>query len=196
MKEEKIKKLFEKYHSTCYDAMEARHVKVLLPDDLTRTVKQVEKELKLEWYKELFLRLEMIVDDDSTIYELVYYRDEIQNKIKELERIRIAKEEKMEGIKTWKAGLLLRGYDFIKVYEFVKYNYDLRFDESTGRTKYYKQFNSKDENVYCPKQKENGKNKRIELSDCVDCEFHFRITFEEPSIKNVVCGFRNNLKTI
>ena len=82
MKEEKIKKLFEKYHSTCYDAMEARHVKVLLPDDFTQAINQAELEIELEWYKKLEKRLRNIIYISADLNDYLF---EIKNKIKELE---------------------------------------------------------------------------------------------------------------
>lgn len=84
MKKEKIEELFNKHHTTCYDAMEARHVKVMLIGDLARAINQAE----LEWCKELEKKLQGIVscNHDITIIKLTkqYYR-EIKNKIKELE---------------------------------------------------------------------------------------------------------------
>lgn len=84
MEKDKIKELFQKHHSTCYDAMEARHVKVLLPVDFTQAIDQAEKEMKLEWYKELEKDL-YDYGSYGRIGKFYEYRDEIQNKIKELE---------------------------------------------------------------------------------------------------------------
>ena len=41
--------------------------------------------------------------------------------------------------------------------DIILYDYDSSYNEHTGRSKTYKSFNSKDQNVYCPKQLENGK---------------------------------------
>lgn len=87
MEKDKIKELFQKHHSTCYDAMEARHVKVLLPGDFTQAINQAEKEMKLEWYKGLEKKLDSITDGTKNyvVDNVCDYLNEIQNKIKELE---------------------------------------------------------------------------------------------------------------
>lgn len=88
MEKDKIKELFQKHHSTCYDAMEARHVKVLLPVDFTQAINQAEKEMKLEWYKELEKKLSEIYkyeirDFGSILDEKIRsYYEEIQDKTK------------------------------------------------------------------------------------------------------------------
>ncbi len=85
MKKEKIEELYGKNATELIDAYDcygcAYEATYMRRDGFTQAINQAE----LEWYKKLSMRLELILDDDSTIHELVYYIDETQNKIKELE---------------------------------------------------------------------------------------------------------------
>lgn len=77
MKTDKIEELFNN-NQTEYTA-EGEWSSEMTLDDFSKVINQVE----LEWSQELSMRLEAILDDANTIYELIYYRDEIRNKIKE-----------------------------------------------------------------------------------------------------------------
>lgn len=72
-------------------------------------------------------------------------------------------------------------------------DYDTYYNEHNGRSKTYKRFGPKDESVYFPKQKENGKNKRTEIGECENCMYHIMIIYDEHFGKKIACGFRNNL---
>lgn len=103
---------------------------------------------------------------------------------------RINNIEKKQRIANRVSKLEKSGYDFLKVYEYVQYDYDSDYNENTGRSKTYKSINSKKENVYCPRDKVKGKNKRIELYECKSCEFHRSIICGDNYEKKIACGFR------
>jgi len=104
------------------------------------------------------------------------------------------KEAKQKWKENWISNLKRSGYDLLKVYEYVRYNYESDYNDNTGRWKTYKSFDSKEENVYCPKEKVDGKNTRIDLFGCELCEFHKNIIYGDFSEKRIACGFRKNLK--
>jgi len=136
---------------------------------------------------------------EETLYakekERLLKEEQEKKRLQELEvaQIATAQAEQKARKDAWKKGLLTKGYDFLKVYEYVHWDYQMYSNENTGHVRTYRRFDSKDENVYCPKQKENGKNKRIELNECKNCEHHNSIVYEEHFEKKIACGFRNNL---
>ena len=75
MKKEKIEELFET--NSTWDTDQ----NFMDFDEFVGAVRQIESELKLEWYKKLEKKLESIIYKS----DLDYYHSEIQNKIKELE---------------------------------------------------------------------------------------------------------------
>lgn len=79
MKIERIEELFES-NSTC-----DTYLNFMVFDEFVEAVRQIESELKLEWYKKLDKDL-YDCGSYGRIGKFYEYRDEIQNKIKELEK--------------------------------------------------------------------------------------------------------------
>ncbi len=113
--------------------------------------------------------------------------------IKKIEQKTIEKSKLAEKSEIFKNELLAKGYEFQKVYDYPKFDYDYYSNEHSGHSRIYKTFSSKNESVYCPKQKENGKNKRIDLSECENCKYHLKIIYEENYVRKIACGYKNNL---
>ena len=84
MKKERIEELFES-NSTC-----DTYLNFMVFDEFVEAVRQIESELKLEWYKKLEKKLQLIMESTPfnpivNMNTLTDYFNEIQNKIKELE---------------------------------------------------------------------------------------------------------------
>jgi len=87
-----------------------------------------------------------------------------------------------------------KGIVFLKVYEYKHYEDDFSYNENTGFWKNKKIVVSTDEDVYCPKQTENGKNKRIGLFECQNqCEYYFGVLEDVNFSPKIACGFKNKL---
>ena len=87
MKTEKIEKLFEKY-SAKYLLNSERELPLMPIEEFFFAINQAEKEMKLEWFKELHTKLNAIFSQPTAKgveLELSKYIIEIKNKIKELE---------------------------------------------------------------------------------------------------------------
>jgi hypothetical protein len=134
--------------------------------------------------------------------ERLLKEEQEKNRLKELEEkarleqikfIEKSNAEQAERTEAFKNKLLSQGYEFQKVYEYTNYDYNTYFNEHNGRSKTYRRVDSREENIYCPMQKENGKNKRIGLDECKICQYHQRIIFEGNYVKTVACGFKNKL---
>lgn len=83
MTKERIEELF--YPNAAFSYCGAGMMDI---DDFTKTINQVELELKLEWFKELHTKLNAIFSQPiakGVELELSKYIIEIENKIKELE---------------------------------------------------------------------------------------------------------------
>ena len=80
MKKEKIEELFEENSTWNTDQ------NYMDFDEFVGAVRQIESELKLEWYKELYRKLYKIIFSYETGKLTMEYYSEIQNKIKELEK--------------------------------------------------------------------------------------------------------------
>jgi len=103
------------------------------------------------------------------------------------------KEAKENRINNWKLGLIEKGFEFLKISEFIKYDYDSYYNENTGYSKTYKTVDYREENVFCPKEKVNGKNKRIDIIDCNICEFYKSKIYSDYGINFIACGFKKKL---
>lgn len=85
MTKEKIEELFDNNSSDLFDVDKVEYVKILDIDDFTQAINQAEKEMKLEWYKELEKKLSAINQSPLSMFDLVVYIGKLQNKINELE---------------------------------------------------------------------------------------------------------------
>ena len=84
MKTDKIEELFKKHSIRIrYNGISER---VLLIEDFTDAINQAEKENKLEWYKKLEHHLSQMIERENFAYDVRFYCEGIQNKIKELEK--------------------------------------------------------------------------------------------------------------
>ena len=83
MKTEKIEELFEKHLSTINGY---GNCDVLFINDFTDAINQAEKENKLEWYKKLENHLSQMIERENFAYDVRFYCEGVQNKIKELEK--------------------------------------------------------------------------------------------------------------
>ncbi len=108
---------------------------------------------------------------------------------------------KMEEVKAkerrdrYENELLTKGYKLLKVYVYENYENETTYNENTRQWRSYKSFISKEEKIYCPMIKVHGKNKRLDLLECMGCEYHGTILREDNfGWKSVACGFHRNLK--
>jgi DUF438 domain-containing protein len=79
MKTEKIEELFEN-HSP-FRTLDYSNDNVMDLEDFTGAINQAE----LEWYKKLESHLSQMIERENFAYDVRFYCEEIQNKIKELE---------------------------------------------------------------------------------------------------------------
>jgi hypothetical protein len=94
MKTEKIEELFYKhalysdYNCGCDmdDWCECEQEYIYTISDFTKAINQAEKENKLEWYKKLEHHLSQMIERENFAYDVRFYCEGIQNKIKELEK--------------------------------------------------------------------------------------------------------------
>lgn len=85
MKKEKIEELFESNSSDLFDVDKVEYIKKLDLEDFTQAINQAE----LEWYKKLNIKLYSTVRFENPTFthdRMIIYQNEIQNKIKELEK--------------------------------------------------------------------------------------------------------------
>ena len=79
MKTEKIHELFDKYGHPRF--IETGYDDFMDLEDFTDAINQAE----LEWYKKLESHLSQMIERENFAYDVRFYCEEIQNKIKELE---------------------------------------------------------------------------------------------------------------
>lgn len=120
--------------------------------------------------------------------ELILKRLEIKEENEASEKIMVEFLKKKIKTENWKNKLKNDGYKLLEIYPYQARVFDHGYYYNRGK---WVDDGDKQENIYCPKIKENGKNKRIEIKLCKTCQFHHSIVYEWGDERNkIVCSYK------